>query len=489
MKIETLIAHPAAGKTDAILSHVLENREMAVIASPSRILSEQSYSKFKRMGGRAVIIDSSHSLALKTVSATLTKMVKDKVQVIFITHAGLSNIENSKIFQDYSLYIDEVPTLVDFKEFPLKSNLSVVTKYCEPINEKTKELQVLRLIDSERETIENKMRDAFDGNDMIDNALRELYEALIDERIHVMVKHTNGDISNGSKVFFLNDTKKRGWEDFRKVTIACSNLHDTYTGKFLTYYHNCEFVESDLKSRLNFTEYKNTDRVKIHVLTDLYKWSRYKSNNNNAFEKMIDYVTSTCGDNFIYTVNKAREAYTDGIGEKIPYGAQGLNKYIHHTNVAVLFSFNPQKWEVEILQGMANACDLPINEFVNARHVSDYLEPAFQLCLRCNLRDNESRKEINLFVPDMILAEYIKKYLPDAEILTDNMISTEIERKVSKRGFVQIFKMNKDESNRFSAYKQRMKKKGKDLNPNDHESVEIVRTWIIKQRRFTDETP
>lgn len=489
MKIETLIAHPASGKTDAILSHVLETQEKAIIASPSRILSEQSYSKFKRMGGRAVIIDSSQKLSLKTVSASLTKAVCDKIPVVFITHAGLSNIEDTRIFRDYSLYIDEVPSLVDFKEFSLKSNLSVITQFCEPIKEKSKDMQVLKLLDSEVDAIKEKMKDGYDGADMIDETMYELYEAILDPRIHVMVKHTQGDIANGTKIFFLNDTKKRGWEDFKKVTIACSNLFETYTGKYLIHYHNCEFVPSPLKKRLRFHEYKNTDRVKIHVMTDLYKWSRYKSNNNNAFRRMVDYVNEKCGDNFIYTVNKAREAYVEGSGEKIPYGAQGLNNYIHHSNVAVLFSFNPRSWEVEILQGMANAFDLPINEFVDARHVSDYLEPAFQLCLRCNLRDNESKKEINLFVPDMVLAEYIKRYLPDAKIVTDGMISTEINTPTKKRSFTSLFKMTKEEATRFRTFKSRTKKKGKELLPNDHESVEIVRMWITKQRQYQHESP
>ena len=77
MKIETLIALPAAGKTDAILSHVLETKEKAVIASPSRVLSEQSYNKFKRMGGRAVLIDSTRLRSLKTVQASIMQSVKD----------------------------------------------------------------------------------------------------------------------------------------------------------------------------------------------------------------------------------------------------------------------------------------------------------------------------------------------------------------------------------------------------------------------------
>lgn len=484
MIIETLIANPAAGKTDAILYHLYENKEFAVIASPSRNLSEQSYNKFKMLGGEAVIIDSSRYLPFKTVSASLIKAVRDKIRVIFITHACLANIEHAKIFKDYSLYIDEVPDLVDFKEYPFKSNLSIITEHCEPIKEVCSDMQILKLIGSHESIILEKIKNGYDGDDVVDNLLYGLYEALLDKRIHVMIKHNKGDIKNGSKVFFLNDTKKDSWDGFKKITIACSNLYDTYTGKFLIYYHNCSFVNSPLESRLRFREYKNTDRVHIHVMTDLYKWSRYKSNQNNIFRDMVNLVKKKCGNNFIYTVNKDRETHIDGYGEKIPYGAQGLNRYIHYTNVAVLFSFNPQPWKIEILKGMAKLCDIQTDEFIDARHLSDYLEPAFQLCLRCNLRDNESNKPIHLFVPDMILAEYLKSYLPDAKILTDDMIKTQDrQNRKYRKDFPKIFSMSKEESRRFSTFKNRQKKKGIELKTSDMHSMEIVRLWVIKQRQ------
>ena len=37
---------------------------------------------------------------------------------------------------------------------------------------------------------------------------------------------------------------------------------------------------------------------------------------------------------------------------------------------------------------------------------------------------------------------------------------------------------------RFNGFKHRMKKKGKTLDPSDGESVEMVRVWITKQRKY-----
>ena len=484
MKIETLIALPAAGKTDAILSHVLETKEKAVIASPSRVLSEQSYNKFMRLGGRAVLIDSTRLRSLKTVAASIMQTVKDGVDVIFITHNALSSLDRSTLFNDYALYIDEVPQLVEFKEFALKSNLDLISKHCEPIPDEGEGLHELVLKPSEKAAIKQKIDDGKDGLDYIDESLRDLYEALLERKIHVMVKHNNGHRKNGSRIIFLNDNKHQVWEDFNKITIACANLTDSYNGKYLKHYAGCEFVDSSLKSRLYFTEYKNTERVNIIMMTDSDRWSRNQSNMNNTFDRMVDMVIDECDNNFIYTVNKDREYYTRGKGIRLPYGSHGLNSYIHHTNVAVLYSFNPQRWEIDILKGLANSCGLPLDTFVNARHVTDYLDPAFQLCLRSNLRDNESTKEVNLYVPDWPLAEYIKQYLPNAKIVTDKMIQLECGQRRGKVTFQKKFNMNSDESQRFNGFKHRMKKKGKILDVYDGESIELVRQWITKDRQF-----
>lgn len=484
MKIETLIALPAAGKTDAILSHVLETKEKAVIASPSRVLSEQSYNKFIKMGGRAVLIDSTRLRSLKTVQASIVQTLRDNCDVLFITHHALASLERSKLYNDYSLYIDEVPQLVEFEECALKSNLDLILQHCEPILDDHAGLQELTLKPSESHHIKQKLDDGKEGLDDVDKVLTTLYKALLDRKIHVMVKHNNGHRKNGSRIIFLNDNNHYAWEDFKKVTIACAELERSYSGKYLKHYSGCEFVESDLKSRLYFTEYKNTERVNIILMTDSDRWSRNQSNMNGTFEKMVDMVIDECGDNFIYTVNKDREYATRGMGVRLPYGSHGLNSYIHHTNVSVLYSYNPPPWEIDILRGLAHSCKLPVNDFLDARHITDYLDPAFQLCLRSNLRDNNSTKEVNLYVPDWPLAEYIKQYLPGAKIITDKMIQLECGQRKSKKTFKKMFQMNNDELKRFNGFKCRMKKKGIILNEYDGESVEIVRQWITKDRKF-----
>lgn len=480
MIIEMLIANPAAGKTDAIIEHLLETNEFAVVASPSKTLSNQSYKKFIDNGGRAVLIDSSQRLAQKTVGAALDDAARQKIPVIFITHSALSLLDARK-FSSYHLIVDEVPSLVEFKEYKLKSNYDYLAQFCEDTDD-IKGLQPLTVKSSCKDVLETKLKDGANGLDVIDEGLTELYGALLDDRITVMLKHTKGDRSNGSSVFYLDDTKVNGWRHFRKVTIAAANLKDTFTGKVLEHYRDCKFIESPLVSKLRFREYKNTNRVKIHVMTDLYRWSKYKSNNNGAFDRMVEYIKDRCGTNFLYTVNKSREASTQGIGVRVPYGAHGLNCYMDHTNVAVLFSYNLREWEREVLQEMAVAAGLPKNEFTQARHVSDYLEPAFQLCLRCNLRHHDSTKEINLFVPDLCLAEYIQRYLPDAQIITECMIDTEVKKSPKKMTYQDHYRMTKDERRRFSAWSFRLRKKGVSFIMGDPKSDLMVQGWVNEQR-------
>jgi len=484
MKIETLIAMPAAGKTDAILSHVLETKEKAVIASPTRVLSEQSYNKFMKMGGRAVLIDSTRSKNLNSVQASIVKSLRDDADVLFITHNALAAMERSKLFNEYNLYIDEVPQMVKFEECALKSNLDLILQHCHQIRDEDNTLQELIVKPSEKPYIKQKIEDGREGLDDIDKALSTLYKALLDSKIRVMVKHNNGHRKNGSRIIFLNDNNHHVWQDFKKVTIACADLENSYSGKYLKHYAGCEFVESDLKSRLYFTEYKNTARVNIILMTDSDRWSRNQSNTNGTFERMVDMVIDECGDNFIYTVNKDREYATRGKGIRLPYGSHGLNSYIHHTNVAVLYSYNAQPWEIDILRGLAHSCNLPANDFVNARHITDYLDPAFQLCLRSNLRDNESTKEVNLYVPDWPLAEYIKQYFPDANIITNKMIQLECGQRQSKKSFKKMYSMSSDEAKRFDGFKYRMKKKGVILDEHDAKSVELVEQWIDKDRKY-----
>ena len=64
------------------------------------------------------------------------------------------------------------------------------------------------------------------------------------------------------------------------------------------------------------------------------------------------------------------------------------------------------------------------------------------------------------------------------------MIPLECGERKGRKSFKKMFDFNEQENARFNGFKYRMKKKGKTLDPSDGESVEMVRVWITKQRKY-----
>ena len=481
MIVETLIAKPAAGKTDAILRHVIETGERAVIASPTKQLSKQSFDKFTRWGGSGVIVDSDHCSSIGSTSKHVMMSSRNH-NVIFITHATLLTLKNTKPLEGFSLYIDEVFKIVDFKRVNLKSHLELVTKYCEPLDE-TAQYNSLVLRDDCRDTVKSLLEEGYNGFDDISAGLYDLYTALLR---NVPIKLTRE--SGNPMLFYINDFCNLDWRVFSKITIACANLHETFTGIILKHVNGWEFVESPLHSRLMFTDYVNTHRVKIHVLTNFDHWTKYKgqrvdNNGKTLYERVVDEAKRIFGkESFIYTTNKARGKISGGT--YIQYNSHGLNSYIPETNVAALFSYNPQPWEVPVLEELSTLNGLDKDAFYRARLVSDYLEPTFQLCLRSNIRDQSSNKPVNLVVLDRMAADYLKRYLPDAEVI---MCTVKESTQKRKQTYKFLYQFTAKEYNAFNGFKTRQKKKnGVELVFGDPVSDELVRQWVIEYRTKKD---
>lgn len=479
MKIEVLTAIPASGKTKAILEHILESGEKAVIASISRQLSRQSYEYFENLGGTGVIIDADHKHGSNSVNNAIMDCSVNGANVIFITHAALINFSDFNVLKDFCLYIDEVPELVTFERNSFTVSLDSVLKYCEPI---TGEIGVLDSLVLKEECIEEVTQlaaEGFSGRDDIMVTLYPLYRSLL-QGIPVKLQLTD----NGSYTYFINDVSTSSWESFKKITIASANLKDTFAGMILKHFNKWEFIESPLKDRLLFTEYPNSSRVKINVMME-DNWSKHAADkerdgisNYNRMKTIIEGLVD--GKDFIYTRNSYRARFTRGT--EVPYNPHGLNAYSSYKNVAVMFSFNPLPWQIPLLRELAVSANLEENKLVEAFIVSKYLEPAFQLCARCNIRNSKSNANINLFVPDLKLANYMKEhYFPNAQINLEYMIKTpEKKRQRERKSFQSMFDMTQKERYKFMYL---LRKLGRKLDVNSTEDYAIVAEWFSKVRK------
>lgn len=469
MIINTIECVPSSGKTKAILTHINQTGEKAIIASISMLLSKQSFDYYTdKLGGRdAVIVDTDHRT--KRNNNDSLKEVVGGSQVIFITHAALKNIDDFSLFKDYCLYIDEVPDLVTFESLRFNSNVSYIKDICLPFNCGVGEVVDLKLDESKRNKVIELAHDGLRKRDDIAVQMFPLYRALLGE-IPVKIQCC----IDGYTCYFIEDHDVSQWR-FKQVTIASSNIKGTITGKILAYYHGVNYVASPLQKQVDFKQYKNTKRIKIHVLAD-GEYSRYVGDKAQSGTTIYNQIKTKVealmkGKDFIYCTNTYRSKFSEG--QEIPYNSHGLNFYSNYTNVVSLFSYNPLPWLRQMLKAVAVSSGLDEEELIDAYVVSKYFEPAFQLCARSDIRHNNSNKQINLFVPDLRLATYMKdNYFPDASIITDETVKTK-----KRNSFQSILGMSETEKKPFAKYKTYH-----DLDVNNPDHMLVARRWLTEYR-------
>lgn len=470
MKLYTLSAIPAAGKTAAILNHIFESGEKAIIASISRQLSKQSFEYFIGLGGDGELIDTDNRQGQKSVHDAVIQAA-EKYNVIFITHAALLGLRQIDRLTDFNLYIDEVPELTSFERFTFTTSVeSHILELC-----RVDDTGLLELREEHRPLVQKMAIDGFRGTDDIYSTLFPLYKALL-TGVPVRLSVEGGV----TQCYYVNDASNDEWAKFKTITVCSANFEQTFTGMVMKHFNGWEFEESPLVGRLAFRVYPNTARVKIHVMFG-GDWSRYKADKEvdgvSNYTRIENTLENIINGDFIYTRNSYRPRMPKGT--EVPYNPHGLNNYSNFNNVVVLFSYNPAPWQVPILKELAGAAGLDENALVDAYIVSKYLEPAFQLCARCDIRNERSTKPINLYVPDMKLARYMKRYFPDATICDGNSVENHRQIKRNRESFQALYQMTQKERH---SYKYLLRKTGRVLDINSPEDQELVQDWIIKLR-------
>lgn len=472
LNVEILQAVPAAGKTKAILTHVRKNKKHCVIASISCQLSQQSYDFYNNLGGEndSIIIDSDHVSRSKSV-AEVIKESAGNYRVLFITHAALLTYPDYEDLSGHELYIDEVPDFVQLNQLKFTDNLDFIGKYCKIEDGR------MTLDEDHREKLNKIATDGLYGHDVVSSSVFSLARSLL-QGIPVIVKD--------NVVYFIDDSTTQKWNKFDKITIACANFRETFTGVVLKDFCGWKFKTSPLMKKLDFTQYPNSNRVEIIPVYDGI-WSRYAAdkdvNGESVYNKVKDVVYDLVGISpFIYTTNSYRAALK--VGHRIAYNPHGLNSYMSHTTAVALFSYNPMPWQIELLKCLSSCHNMDTNKLIDAYLVSKYLEPVFQLCLRTDIRNQHSKWKVTLIVPDMRAAEYLKsRYLPEAKIDTDHMVSGP-ERKERKKEttprkkkvtFGTMFELSKEEQGKFYRWCRKLDFKLDIIQP---EHVKMVRDWV-----------
>lgn len=295
--------------------------------------------------------------------------------------------------------------------------------------------------------------------------------------------------------YFVQDMSIQKWDRFSKITIACANFEETFTGVVLKEYCGWKFVQSELTELLDFKEYENTDRIEIIPLFN-GNWSRYAGDleyqGDTVYNQMRNIVGKIVGDEkFIYTTNSYRGVVKNG--DRISYNPHGLNGYMDYKCAVALFSYNPSPWQNDLLKSFSKKQGLASTTLSDAFIVSKYLEPVFQLCLRTVIRSNVGTEKVRLIVPDWRAADYLKsRYLKDATINSNYIIMFDDERKARKtrktetkprkrkESFTSMFNLTAKEQSALSYFQ---KKKGIKLSINEPAHIKMVSEWVSEKRK------
>ncbi|ADM80003.1 hypothetical protein phiAS5_ORF0160 [Aeromonas phage phiAS5] len=474
--VEILQAVPAAGKTKAILTHVRKNKKPCIIASISCQLSQQSYDFYNNITGEndSIIIDSDHVSRSKSVSDVISESI-GKNRVLFITHAALLAYPDYDDMKGYELYIDEVPDLVQLNQLKFTDNLDFIGKFCNIDEGK------MSLKEECRENLNKIATDGLYGHDVVSSSVFSLARSLL-QGIPVILKD--------NVVYFIDDSTTQKWHVFDRITIACANFRETFTGVILKEFCGWSFKTSPLMKKLDFIQYPNSSRVEIIPLYNGI-WSRYSADKDVDGESVYNKVKDTVYDlvgmtPFIYTTNSYRAALK--VGHRVAYNPHGLNNYMSHTTAVALFSYNPMPWQIELLKCLSECHKMDANKLIDAFLVSKYLEPVFQLCLRTDIRNQHSTWKVSLLVPDLRAAEYLKsRYLLESKIDTSHMVSgparkerkQETAPRKKRVTFANLFDFTKAEQGKFYRWCRTLDYKLDAIQP---EHVKLVSEWINKSR-------
>lgn len=227
----------------------------------------------------------------------------------------------------------------------------------------------------------------------------------------------------------LNDNKEFKYSAFAMPAAysmfgQCIFMKANFEDSFI--YHqwkerNVKWVEIDKK----FAKMP-TKRVKIHYYTDNEKvmWSKTYRDKFTSGKKNLDLYTEWLrnelkGEQFVYVANNV---YTDKElnlhGTRMPAECHGLNSYRHHTNVALLGSY------------LIHGEDEPLYNYYNTSTTDAFAmrqtQYYVQQITRTDIRNYDSDKEINVYVPSLTEALSLMTYMPDATIIhpTNNQIAT-----------------------------------------------------------------
>ncbi|WOH38569.1 hypothetical protein RI844_04960 [Thalassotalea fonticola] len=442
-QIKTLIAAPAMGKTHAVIEKLSHTDDRAVIACISKVLAEQTHQDLIDKGVNATLIYSDNSKSVGSdIEQELNKHINiSGTQVIVTCHAGIwflkgktdnYNQQIPNIYSDWDLYIDEVPSIVNFTSVPMDFGNMHYDEWTEVGTDKNSTRRKFKLCNATGFISKIcKEKRSNPGLGTFKPEVYGLFNTLYQGR--TITLDTAPDKRTGKPKNRLHFLEYKDAETtmnmFSSTTIMAANIHNTIDALFLNSVFKYSFVDSEiLPSR---SSYPSVDRITIYPLLGVNHTRTLEEkliDGQEVYSLMKSSALKIAGNQpAIYTVNENRKAINNQGWRKddklVPYNAQGINSY-SDVNVAIsLFRYNPSSDHIVMLTELAEKLNIESDKLIEAFIVSKSLEPMFQLLTRTSIRNMECKLGIKWIVSDERAVKYLTEgYFKGANVNRDYVI-------------------------------------------------------------------
>lgn len=409
-----LVVHgyPAgAGKTYSICEKIKSDRNRYLIAVPTKKLQ----SEYAKMLPDALVINDDDS---KNVSQYIAyqQSIIDSNRVVIITHVTLLT-HGDKFGIDRELIIDELPSDLICTDHVITAQVDAI-KFQQEIELSTKEdlKEFIDRYEIDQEHRRSKIR-------FFEQKLSNPYFAYItsaftsaDNRKHVNFQY-----------LYLADIKL--FNNYSTIHLLGANLTGSIAIKYFVDLAGYELVKGNLSVRGNPMEQK----VRIVPLLNFVDGKRdfvSKAVLDKYFDQILSVVRDNTNQGALIATNKAFEEVVkaDNHFEVISAKSHGLNAYSHVNEAAVIYSANPNPYDIAFMQTCAAVLGFDTNALVDAYIYENVLDMLYQTVTRTAIRDPNYKNQLTFFVPDLRCAEFLDSKFSNCYIDWTLAIDVEVDK-------------------------------------------------------------
>jgi hypothetical protein len=429
MKIHFVDGLCGSGKTHGLGKYIQQFRfQKFIITTPSIALAVQIYNQFEslRIGQLHAIYTKSDVITSINIPAEIMAKI-DQINkighgVIICTQQAFPRLDFFENKQDWTLIIDEIPTIDKFDSPSLPYNHHHVSKYIELGEEvgNSKGLYEIRanglIMPSNHDAVnaffKNIVEDINDPNYHCYTDKANWDKLVIRNQVTTDTLHDAAFGNNQNKMYFLRLLQPTIYQGFKQVIIMGANFEQSLLHHYWSIFCGVDFIPfHEITANLRYTKYDNGERLTIHYLQE-ENWSKHSAgklvNGKTKLDHFAKLVEKFMGDQeFIYMTNNddSRE-FTSG--KKAPVISHGINEFDVIDNIYFSPALNNQPKHNQML------FELGLDDAFIKRAM--FHEVAHQAIMRTSLRRPDCQKPVTAIVSDKATAEAIARQFTGCHI-------------------------------------------------------------------------